>query len=290
MAMNILDAFASTPPPIDYVLPGMIAGTVGAIVSPGGAGKSMLVLEIGVLVTSGLDIIGLTEDQPQLPTGRVVYMAAEDPEIALRHRLHALGQHLPQDVRDLVHESLTIQPMLGKPCNLFDPGHAAKVEAEAVGTRLMVIDTLRRFHSGDENDGAQMAALLDVMEGITTRTGCSILFVHHANKAAAMAGQGDLQQASRGSSVLVDNIRWQMYLAGMSKDEAKSRAVDDDRRGYFVRMGVSKQNYGPPISEQWLRRAEGGVLVPAHVPLTSDMSPVAAPAKRSEKMVNGGKW
>ncbi len=40
--INILEAFAAPPPPLDYVLPNMVAGTVGALVSPGGAGKSML--------------------------------------------------------------------------------------------------------------------------------------------------------------------------------------------------------------------------------------------------------
>ena len=37
--IDILAAFTAPPPPIDYVLPNMVAGTVGALVSPGGAGK-----------------------------------------------------------------------------------------------------------------------------------------------------------------------------------------------------------------------------------------------------------
>ncbi|MEJ8667500.1 MULTISPECIES: AAA family ATPase, partial [Gammaproteobacteria] len=44
--INILEAFAAAPPPLDYVLPNMVAGTVGALVSPGGAGKSMLALQL----------------------------------------------------------------------------------------------------------------------------------------------------------------------------------------------------------------------------------------------------
>ena len=38
--INILEAFAAAPPPLDYVLPNMVASTVGALVSPGGAGKA----------------------------------------------------------------------------------------------------------------------------------------------------------------------------------------------------------------------------------------------------------
>jgi hypothetical protein len=84
-----------------------------------------------------------------------------------------------------------------------------------------------------------------------------------------MNGQGDMQQASRGSSVLVDNIRWQMYLAGASKDEAKTLGIDEAMRGYFVRAGVSKQNYGPPVADVWMRRSDGGVLIPAELSTSS---------------------
>ena len=108
-----------------------------------------------------------------------------------------------------------------------------------------------------------MAHLVGILEGIARRTGCAIVFLHHASKSAAINGQGDMQQASRGSSVLVDNIRWQMYLAGASKDEAKTLDIDEELRGYFVRTGVSKQNYGPPVADVWMRRSEGGVLIPA---------------------------
>ena len=42
MSLNIMEAFEAKPQPIDYVLPNLAIGTIGAIVSPGGVGKSML--------------------------------------------------------------------------------------------------------------------------------------------------------------------------------------------------------------------------------------------------------
>lgn len=116
-----------------------------------------------------------------------------------------------------------------------------------------------------------MAQVIGRMEAIAAETGCSIIFLHHANKSAAMAGAGDQQQASRGSSVLVDNIRWQAYLSGMTAAEAETWGVDDNQRAYFVRFGVSKANYGSPFQERWLRRHEGGVLKP--VPLEKRAKP-----------------
>ena len=98
---------------------------------------------------------------------------------------------------------------------------------------------------------------------IAADTGCSIVFLHHASKGAAMMGAGDQQQASRGSSVLVDNIRWQSYLSSMTSAEAEEWGVDDDQRRFFVRFGVSKANYGAPFADRWFRRHDGGVLKPA---------------------------
>ena len=267
MAIDIMGAFENEPQPLDFVLPGMLAGSVGAIVSPGGAGKSMAALQIGAALAGGPDLMGLGE----YPTGKVVYLPAEDPEPAIIHRLHALGAHVPQAQRDAIAERLVIEPLVGHEINILDARWTNAISRVAQDSRLLILDTLRRFHQADENDSGAMAQVVGRMEAIAASTGCSIIFLHHASKAAAMQGQGDVQQASRGSSVLVDNVRWQSYLAGMSRDEAKSLSsrpfdrapVGEDERRFFVRWGVSKQNYGPPVPDQWLRRNEGGVLTPA---------------------------
>ncbi len=59
--INILEAFAAAPPPLDYVLPNMVAGTVGALVSPGGAGQSMLALQLAAQIAGGPDLLEVGE-------------------------------------------------------------------------------------------------------------------------------------------------------------------------------------------------------------------------------------
>lgn len=279
-AIDILQAFAEPPPPLDFVLPGLLAGTVGAIVSPGGAGKSMLSLELATMVATGLDLSGFGGGVVR-PLGKVVFMAAEDPQDALQHRLHALGMHVPAKTRQQLADGLQIIPLVGKQANIEAKAWLQFIESWADGTRLMFLDTLRRFHQLDENDSGQMARLIGILEGVAARTGCTILFLHHASKSAAMNGQGDMQQASRGSSVLVDNIRWQMYLAGMSKAEAEKAKIEDDKRGLYVRAGISKQNYGPPISDFWMERAEGGVLIPCKIGKINQSKKAIATTKKS---------
>ena len=264
MSIDILKAFSEEPTPIDFVLPGLVAGTVGGIVSPGGAGKSMLAMELLIFVATGHDISGVS-DGKNFKQGKVVYLAAEDPTIAIQHRLHNLGKHLTLETREKMAQNAVIEPLLGKLPNVLDKRWFEAIKRVSEGSRLLVLDTLRRFHLSDENDSGEMAEVIGQLEAISASNGNSTVFLHHSSKAAAMSGQGDTQQASRGSSVLVDNIRWQMFLAGMTKEEAKQHDVDEAMRGFFVRTGVSKQNYGAPFPEIWLKRAEGGVLKKAEL-------------------------
>lgn len=239
----------------------------------------MLALELAILVATGHDLAGVAQGHAH-PTGAVGFLAAEDPPEALSHRLYGLGAHFAPDLREQIAESVTIEALVGESPDLSDPIWRTHIEQFCTEKRLVFFDTLRRFHRLDENSSGDMAGLLSTLEGIARRTGCTLVFLHHSSKAAALNGQGDMQQASRGSSVLVDNIRWQMYLAGMTKDEAKAQEVDEDRRGYFVRCGISKQNYGQPYQEAWLRRVDGGVLEPAHLPGASMVASKAAPVSR----------
>lgn len=259
MAIDLMLAFTEPPPAIDYVLPNMVAGTVGALVSPGGTGKSMLILQLAAQIAGGPDLLELGS----LPKGRVIYLPAEDPPAAIQHRLHALGAHLTLEQRQVVADALVIEPLIGKCPNIMARDWFDGLKRAAEGGRLLVLDTLRRFHIEEENASGPMAQVIGRMEAIASITGCSIVFLHHANKGAAGMGAGDQQQASRGSSVLVDNIRWQSYLSGMTLAEAEEWGVNGDQRGYFVRFGVSKANYGAPFQECWFRRQEGGILKPA---------------------------
>src|SRR5690606_30730025 len=134
MALDLMAAFTDSPPPIDYVLPNMVAGTVGALVSPGGAGKSMLILQLAAQIAGGPDLL----DVGEFPTGLVVYLPAEDPPIAIHHRLHALGVHLTVEQRQTVAGGLLIEPLIGKCPNIMALGWFDALKRAAEGRRLMI--------------------------------------------------------------------------------------------------------------------------------------------------------
>ncbi|MDX7856368.1 helicase RepA family protein, partial [Aeromonas caviae] len=202
---DLRSAFIEPPKPLDFVLPGLPVGCVGALVSPGGVGKSMLALQLAMQISGGPDWIGLGN----LSRGAVLYLPAEDPWPVLHQRLFALGGYLDPELRANVERDLRLIPLQGSSPNVLDSHWWEAIAIWAEGVRLIVIDTLRRFHDADENAACAMTQVLGQLERLAMRLRCAVLFVHHTSKSAVFQEAGDLQQASRGSSVLVDNVRWQ---------------------------------------------------------------------------------
>ena len=92
MPLDILAAFTQDPPELQFVLPGLLRGTVGALVAPGASGKSFLALEIAASIAATLcngelfDGFGINPKS----RGGVLYLALEDPAVVLQRRLHAM--------------------------------------------------------------------------------------------------------------------------------------------------------------------------------------------------------
>jgi regulatory protein RepA len=249
----------------DFIIPGFKAGTVGSLVSPGGAGKSMFGLMLSHQVACGTDLLGLGET----PKGRVVYLSGEDDEDELGYRLAGIGPMLSLPDRATCAENIMLVDFTQDMKRLEHKEFQEELEMAASGTRLIILDTLRVFHGADENSSSEMTHIVGILRSIAGKFNCSILFLHHSSKSMAVSGAGDMQQASRGSSVLTDNIRWQSYLLAMTEKESEQLSdrtngepIGKDNRSYYVKFGMSKQNYGTPFKEKWYRRGKGGILEP----------------------------
>lgn len=296
MAIDIMAAFENDPPELDFIWPGFLAGTVGALVSPGATGKSFLTLEAAMGIAcsvAGGDLLGF---EPQR-NGRVVYFAGEDPADVLIRRVHAIGTHLPPETRQSIAENLALEPIMGKRLNVIDDKHLARVIEYCAGARMVVFDTLSRIHQLDENSNGDMAHLVNTLEHVADKTGAGILYLHHVSKGSSSSGQADQQHAARGASALIDNARWSAYVARMTEQEAEklSDRIDrqpvGDRRGFYVRFGENKQNYGIDQPPRWFERREGGVLMPVDlVSASAQDEPRPASRRLTANNVNGGKW
>ena len=266
--MNTIDlrkAFSEKPPELDFIWPGFLAGTVGALIAPGATGKSFLALEAAMAVAcdiAGGDLAGLAP----VHTGRVVYIAGEDPPPVLVARIHAIGTRLGQSAREGIAENMTIKSIMGEPLDITNKDDLKQLIELCADTRLIVLDTLSRIHRMDENSNSNMAHVITRLEQVANTVGAAVLYLHHTNKTSAVNGLVN-QQAARGASALIDNARWCGYVAKMTAEEAKhliyvkyDQEPIGDRRHYFVKFGTSKINYGIPMPDCWLYRHDGGVL------------------------------
>jgi RecA-family ATPase len=265
--IDIWDCFENEPPPLDFAFGNMLAGTVGGLVSPGGGGKTFLVMNIATSICAGFDLTRGALQSKQI--GKVRYINAEDPASALKIRFHQLGKFLNIDQRRLMKENFTITSCVGEPIWLLDE-NGNKVQEQidwltrlAEGQRLVVLDTLRRVHLADEDKATPMTQLLTIFEGIANQTGASILFTHHTNKSSVSSGNGDMQGASRGSSVITDNARFQLNMSKMTRKEADKFGVEESDRWRYVKLNAPKVNNNEETGEIWLRRSTGGILVKA---------------------------
>lgn len=273
-ARHLPTLFAQAPQPLDFILPGMKRASVGALISPGGTGKSYWVLQLAVQMALGFpaSLTGV-----ETSTGRVMLLSGEDDDDIFAHRLRAIeaavgpafmyptaGDDASAQLRSVLAHSLDYRNCVGVHIDLMDAGwqNAIVAAAKQAGVKLIVFDTLSRFHALDENSAQDMKRLVAVLEQLARDTGASVLYLHHTSKALALSGLGSAQQAARGSSVLVDNVRWAAFLAVMTEGEARRFGVTPAERELYVRWNVSKQNYAAPMPDRWFRRNDDGVLLP----------------------------
>ncbi|AXF10005.1 DNA helicase [Paraburkholderia graminis] len=280
--MNLLDhrldirkALSEPPPPLDHVLPGLLAGTVGALIGPGGVGKTMLLMQIACDIAAGKPVGGgiLTPHKLSGTGAPVVFLLAEESRDVMQWRLQA-ALHGIQEMAEFkdagacdalverLSRHLLVYPLAGaKRLGLVADGHVvedalSKVAEMAKSARLLIVDPLRRFHSGEENDSSHMTNVVGAFERIAAQSGAAVLLSHHANRSSVLAGAGEHASASRGSSALTDSIRWQANLSAVTESTAGYLGIAEPHRRNFVRLDIAKANYGSKGFEPLILRRD----------------------------------
>lgn len=268
MDVDIISALNNKPQEKDFIWSGFLIGTVGALIAPGGVGKSFFALEAAISVACTTDLLGLTPKK----LGKVVYFATEDPIEIMNERLYYIGQHLDKKTHMELASNLTITSIPSKSLDLMNTAHIERLLVRCEKARLVILDTLSQSHNLDENSNKDMSKLIALLGHIARTTGASVLYLHHVNKGSAREFQTDRQQAARGASILIDNARWCAYLVEMSMSESKQLTDQKDiskqissPRNDFVRFGVSKQSYSKITFEKWYKRDENGILLPINL-------------------------
>jgi len=160
------------PEPV-WAVPGILPVGLAILAGNPKVGKSFLALQIAQAVASGGVVLGQKVEQ-----GPVLYLALEDSARRLKVRMKK--QSWPSGLEV---EFITIGDFLEKVGYLNSSGW--DLLARQIYLRhyqLVVVDTLSRAITGDQNDVAVMTKGLTPIQEIAHECNCAILFIDHHKK------------------------------------------------------------------------------------------------------------
>lgn len=168
-----------TAPPISWMVPHFVPeGTLILIAGAPGSYKSFFALDLARRVAAGQSFAGLQATVPR----KVLYLDAENGlSIVVSRREYLQVTPTP----NLRYWGVFDEEPLPK---LDDP---SLLEFAATEKPLIVLDSLIRWHKGDENSNAEMAKTMGMLLALKG-AGATVIVLHHAGK--------DQEQKFRGAS------------------------------------------------------------------------------------------
>lgn len=214
-----IEIYRSKHAPPDFVIAGILP--VGLTIAGGRpkTGKSWLALQVSVAVAFGESALG-TFHTPR--TGRVTYLALEEPASRTHHRLRKI---VPEpDIRlENISFVYAIQPLMS--------GGAAQLDAHLIAhpSEMVVIDTLLAFtaaHSERKDIIRGDYSEVNELRRLAEKHCTAILCIAHTRKAAGDAV--DAVIGTSGVTAACDSV-WQLkrLASGEASLEIKGREIEE---------------------------------------------------------------
>lgn len=222
----------------------LIRRFVSLTVSPGGIGKSSLVMMEALCMASGES--KLTDDKCRTPEPlRVWYWNGEDPQDETQRRVIAAAVHhglSPDMIGDRLftdtgrEQTITLGQITRGEITLKEELFE-ELEAEIIARQIdvFILDPFVSAHRMGENDNNAIDAVIKRLGKLAERANCAVEIVHHVRKPSGGNKDATDVNDARGASALVGGVRSARVLNVMSEDIAG--AIDgfnpDDRFSYF---------------------------------------------------------
>lgn len=244
----------------------------------GGIGKSMLLMQLAVALTSATPFLGYRVNQHH----RVIYLNAEDSTMKFARRLTAyrdITEILPEPLIHTLHyygaertfQRLTTPKGINKKAieALIHSINAAK-RADPTLPTVVIFDPFIQFISGSENDNSEMNNGIVAFRQLQAATNSTVLFGHHEAKRPAGAPLASANgHSGRGASAIYDGARQAFKLRWQDEDEIESilgiqaTDVSRDEKTRFIALEHTKADEGEIRGDVLLRRGIGGTLARA---------------------------
>ncbi len=194
---SISTVLANAPDRQEFVIDGALpARAVTLLMGQPDAGKTWLAYAAAIAVARGEDWLGISNDLVE-PAPALIFNF-DQPGTELGRRLKKMGARDDDPIAIHNADEVPLQYVFKL------PEHAATLRALVLRYRakLVVLDSLRECHTGDENSSKDMAPIMHLIRQLAQPTGAAVIVVHHTAKNADV---GDLLRA-RGSSAIIAGV------------------------------------------------------------------------------------
>lgn len=189
-----------------HIAPLIAAGRVTLLYSPGKTGKSLIAMEAAAALTTGRAAFGTDATRQPL---HVLYVDQEMTPDDWQDRLTSMGY--ARDDEQVLSEHLHLaQLQAWPPMDTAAGGAALHTHAKDVGARVVIIDTVSKVVSGEENSNDTAQAFYRHSLLNLKRDGIGTLVLDHTGK--------DITRGARGGSAKTDNIDLAFELLLRGKD------------------------------------------------------------------------
>jgi len=245
---------------IELVVPamGIAPGPPHLVTGSWYTGKTLYLLSMGLAVAAGRDVFGVHRTQ----SGRWAHFDHEMGRRHVKRYLQRVRMGLVIDIDELRERmSLHVLPRLNLRttealdhyCYLLD------------GFALATIDPLRAAVPGVDENKSEFREYLDMLAGVSDRTGCSIVVLHHGGKPTDGASR---RNTGRGTSAIDDAVQTKFVLTAQEKEapmlvsHEKTRELDKTLDDFYLRIesgpdSVRLVHMDPEEAEQREEATEG---------------------------------
>ena len=235
---------------VDYRIP---RAEVTLFSGPGGLGKSTLAIQLQIAMAGGLDWLGYKTRQ-----GRSVGFYCEESLDEAARRMKAIRHRLGVSWDDM--EQVSFHSLKGEELYLAeidrytswieptDLMYAMQMEVEKLNAKLLILDSLNRLFSGNENDRVQVSGWLRMLERVATESDVAILLLSHPSKSGEIDGSG-----YSGSTAWHSMVRSRCYLSYQKIDPEIASPEDLENPLLILKWG--KANYAARARDLELERS-----------------------------------
>lgn len=175
-------------PPIEWVIPGIIPAGYTILAAPPKAGKSWLVLDAAIAISTGQKLLGAYQVKEPRP---VLYLALEDTLGRIKSRLEVLDYH--------ANHELTI--IIDIEAENYADVITQWLEGKEQLRPLIIVDTLQKVRpAGDSTYGTDYQFSASFKKLIDPIPGGGLWAVHHTRQRTLGVPTGDFLESVSGTS------------------------------------------------------------------------------------------